>query len=117
MRPYWVVMIHRRKPSTQTRQCCCPFSCFGLNLVILFVEEMTQSFTAAPSTSELLRTTAGRHPSACGPTVLGGRDSLPQALDSDAALLLPVFVLRFSPEAILFVEEMTQSFTAAPSYQ
>ena len=47
--------------------------------------------------------------------LLGGHDSLPQALDSDAAMLLPVFVLRLSPEAILFVEEMTQSFTAAPS--
>jgi len=49
--------------------------------------------------------------------LLGGRDSLPQALDSDTAMLLPVFVLRLSPEAILFVEEMTQSFTAAPSQQ
>ena len=49
--------------------------------------------------------------------LLGGHDSLPQALDSDAAMLLPVFVLRLSPVVILFVEEMTQSVTAAPSYQ
>ena len=49
--------------------------------------------------------------------LLGGRDSSPQALESDAAMLLPVFVLRLSPVVILFVEEMTQSVTAAPSYQ
>ena len=49
--------------------------------------------------------------------LLGGRISSPQALESDAAMLLPVFVLRFSPVVILFVEEMTQSFTAAPSQQ
>jgi hypothetical protein len=44
--------------------------------------------------------------------LLGGRDSSPQALDSDAAMLLPVFVLRLSPVVILFVEEMTQSSTS-----
>jgi hypothetical protein len=49
--------------------------------------------------------------------LLGGLDSSPQALESDAAMLLPVFALRFSPVVILFVEEMTQSVTAAPSYQ
>jgi len=41
--------------------------------------------------------------------LLRGRDSLPQALDSDTAMLLPVFVLRFSPVVILFVEDVTQS--------
>ena len=43
--------------------------------------------------------------------LLGGRDSSPQALNSDAAMLLPVFVLRFSPVVILFVEDVTQSST------
>jgi hypothetical protein len=35
------------------------------------------------------------------------------SLDSDTAMLLPVFVLRLSPVIILCFEEMTQSFTAA----
>ena len=43
--------------------------------------------------------------------LLGGRDSSPQALESDAAMLLPVFVLRLSPVVILFVEDVTQSST------
>ena len=43
--------------------------------------------------------------------------SSPQALDSDAAMLLPVFVLRLSPVVIIFAEEMTQSFTAAPFHR
>jgi hypothetical protein len=49
--------------------------------------------------------------------VLDGHDSSPQALDSDAAMLLPVFVLRLSPVVIIFAEEMTQSFTAAPFHR
>ena len=49
--------------------------------------------------------------------LLGGRDSSPQALDSDAAMLLLDFVLRLSPVVIIFAEEMTQSVTAAPSHR
>ena len=49
--------------------------------------------------------------------LLGGHDSPPQALDSDTAMLLLDFVLRLSPVVILFVEEMTQSVTAAPFYR
>ena len=43
--------------------------------------------------------------------------SLLQALDSDAAMLLLDFVLRLSPVVIIFAEEMTQSFTAAPFHR
>ena len=49
--------------------------------------------------------------------LLGGHDSLPQALDSDAAMLLLDFVLRLSPVVIIFAEEMTQSSTAAPFHR
>jgi hypothetical protein len=43
--------------------------------------------------------------------------SSPQALDSDAAMLLLDFVLRLSPVVILFAEEITQSVVAAPSHR
>ena len=49
--------------------------------------------------------------------LLGGHDSSPQALEADTAMLLLDLVLRLSPVVILFVEEMTQSVTAAPSYR
>jgi hypothetical protein len=52
--------------------------------------------------------------------LLGSRESSPQALnflDSNVAVLLPVFVLRLSPVVILFVEEMSQSSSAAPSHR
>ena len=48
---------------------------------------------------------------------LSGHDSLSQALDSDAAMLLLDFVLRLSPVVIIFAEEMTQSVTAAPFHR
>ena len=49
--------------------------------------------------------------------LLSGRDSSPQALDSDAAMLLLDFVLRLSPVVIIFAEEMTLYSTAAPSHR
>ena len=64
----------------------------------------------------LLRTTAGRRLFYTRP-LLGGRDSSPQALESDAAMLLLDFVLRLSPVVIIFAEEMTQSVVAAPSHR
>ena len=64
----------------------------------------------------LLRTTAGRRLFYTRP-LLGGRISSPQALDSDAAMLLLDFVLRLSPVVIIFAEEMTLYSTAAPFHR
>ena len=49
--------------------------------------------------------------------LLGGHDSSPQALESDAAMLLLDFVLRLSPVVIIFAEEMTLYSTAAPFHR
>ena len=46
--------------------------------------------------------------------LLGGHDSSPQALESDAAVLLLDFVLRLSPVVILFFAGMTQSLLQLP---